>query len=364
MKLGIIGLGGRISGMIQAFKEACPELKVVAVLDPNEAKARERLPESDRAGAKFYGTVKELIEAGKPDAVAIGTRCDLHTPYAVQVAGYDVPLYLEKPVSNSMEQALALEKAFAKSKCRVVVSFPLRVSPLCVRARKLIDDGAVGRVEHLLGVNYVPYGSVYFDSWYKDYKVTGGLFLQKATHDLDYLMYLAGAPIVRVAAMTSKGRVFRDSSTKGAKPEANAAYYDGIGTPETGMNEDQSNVLLEFANGAKGLYTQIFFVKRTAGARGATVTGWNGTISFDWNKKELKRVWHHEPFDDVMTPSFGEGHGGGDQILAKNFVDLVKSGAASICPIKAGLDSAFACLAARESADTGRFVDVHSVSGA
>ncbi|MBA2480109.1 MAG: Gfo/Idh/MocA family oxidoreductase [Planctomycetes bacterium] len=358
MKLGVIGLGSRISGMIQAFKEKCPELKVVAVLDPDEEKARGRLPEDSRADAKFFKTVKELIEVGKPDAIAIGTRCDLHTPYAVQVAAYDLPLYLEKPVSNSMEQATALERAFATSKCQALVSFPLRVSPLCVRARNLIEDGAVGRVEHVLGINYVSYGSVYFDSWYKDYKVTGGLFLQKATHDLDYLMYLAGAPIVRVAAMTSKGRVFRDASTKGAKPEANVSYHEGIGTPETGMNEDQSNVLLEFANGAKGLYTQIFFVKRTAGARGATITGWNGTLSFDWNKKELRRAWHHEPFDDVMTPDFGAGHGGGDQILAKNFIDLVKGQAKPLCPIKAGLDSAYACLAARESADTGRFVDV------
>ncbi|MBA3707704.1 MAG: Gfo/Idh/MocA family oxidoreductase [Planctomycetes bacterium] len=359
MKLGIIGCGGRISGMVKAFKEVCPELKVTAVLDPDQEKARGRLPEDSRADAKFHSTVKELIEVGKPDAIAIGTRCDLHTPYAVQVAAYDLPLYLEKPVSNSMEQATALERAFATSKCQVVVSFPLRVSPLCVRARRLIDEGAVGRVEHILGINYVPYGSVYFDSWYKDYKITGGLFLQKATHDLDYLMYLAGAPIVRVAAMTSKGRVFRDASTKGKNPDPSVSFYEGIGTPETGMNEDSSSALLEFANGAKGVYTQIFFVKRSAGARGATVTGWNGTISFDWNRKELKRVWHHEPFDDVMTPAFGEGHGGGDQILAKNFVEVVQGKAKTICPIKAGLDSAFACLAARESADTGRFIDVH-----
>jgi len=358
MKLAVIGLGGRISTMIQLFKEVCPDLKVTAVLDPDQDNARARLPEDSRADAKFFSTVKELIEVGKPEAIAIGTRCDLHTPYAAQVAAYDLPLFLEKPVSNSMEQALALERAFSASKCQVVVSFPLRVSPLCVRARTLIEEGAVGRVEHLLGVNYVNYGAVYFEKWYKDYKVTGGLFLQKATHDFDYLASLSGSPIVRVAAMMSRGRVFRDASTKGAVPDSTSAYYDGIGTPQTGMNEDSSSALLEFANGAKGVYTQIFFVKRTAAARGATVTGWHGTISFDFGKV-LKRTWHHEPFDDVMTPSHVDGHGGGDSILAKNFVDVVLGKSKSRTTIKMGLDSAFACLAARESAETGRFLDVH-----
>jgi predicted dehydrogenase len=358
MKLAVIGLGHRISTMIQFFKKACPELKVTAALDPDQDNARARLPEDSRADVKFYATVKDLIEVGKPDAIAIGTRCDLHTPYAAQVAAYNLPLYLEKPVSNSMEQALALERAFSASRCEVVVSFPLRVSPLCVRARKLIEEGAVGTVEHLLGVNYVNYGSVYFDSWYKDFKITGGLFLQKATHDFDYLMFLAGSPIVRVAAMMSRGRVFRDESGKGANPDPGASYHPGIGTPQTGMNEDSSSALIEFASGAKGVYTQVFFVKRTAAARGATVTGWNGTISFDFGKT-LKRTWHHEPFDDVMTPSHVDGHGGGDSILAKNFIDVVQGTAKSMATIKMGLDSAFACLAARESAETGRFVDVH-----
>jgi predicted dehydrogenase len=199
---------------------------------------------------------------------------------------------------------------------------------------------------------------VYFDRWYKDHKITGGLFLQKATHDFDYLSFLAGSAIVRVAAMMSRGRVFRDESGKGANPDPSASYYPDIGTPQSGMNEDSSSALLEFGNGAKGVYTQVFFVKRTAAARGATVTGWNGTISFDFGKA-LKRTWHHEPFDDVMTPSHVDGHGGGDSILAKNFVDVVRGTAKSMATIQMGLASAFACLAARESAETGRFVDVH-----
>ena len=35
------------------------------------------------------------------------------------------------------------------------------------------------------------------------FEITQGLFMQKATHDFDYMSYLVGSPIVRVAAMAT-----------------------------------------------------------------------------------------------------------------------------------------------------------------
>jgi predicted dehydrogenase len=363
MRLGVIGCGGRISGLIKHdFLRADPDLRVVGVVDPNPEAARERLPERDRGEARFCASVAELIREARPDALAIGTRCDLHAPYAIEAAAYDLPLFLEKPVANSMAQALALEQAFASSRCRALVSFPLRVTPLCRKARAIIDQGGIGRVEHLLGINYVTYGDVYFKSWYRDHRVTQGLFLQKATHDLDYLAYLAGAPVTRVAAMAAKGRVYRDAATRRGTPdEAHSEFHEGIGTPETGMNEDSSSALVEFANGAQGVYTQVFFSRQKAAARGATISGLGGTLAFDWYENRMRRMPHHEPFLEVITPSDSAAHFGGDEVLGRNFAEMVKSGAAPLAPIRAGLESVFACLAAKESAETGRFVDVHRV---
>ena len=81
-----------------------------------------------------------------------------------------------------MAQAEALEAAFESSRSEVVVSFPLRVSPLCEMTRDMLADGAVGDPNHILAVNYVPYGTCYFDSsQYREFDITQGLFLQKAT---------------------------------------------------------------------------------------------------------------------------------------------------------------------------------------
>ena len=363
IKLGVIGLGNRISNIVRALASHDPEFHVTGVVDPNESGARSRLPEADRDEAKFYSSLGSLVQRGRPDALLIGTRCDLHARFATAAATAGLPLFLEKPIATSLRQARGLERAWRDAQSEVVVSFPLKVSHLCQEAKQRLNAGAVGRVEHLLATNYVSYGNVYFDRWYRDYRITQGLFLQKATHDFDYLSYLAGSPIVRVAAMMSQGRVHQDKTLEPPGGNPDVAYYPEIGTPETGMNEDSSSALLEFANGAKGVYTQVFFTRGKAEQRGATISGIHGTLQFDWYANNLRAVPHAPDTEpESYQPPEGQEHFGGDAVLAANFCDVVRGKAHSASPLRAGLQSIYACLAARRSAETGRFINVEQVT--
>jgi len=387
IRLGVVGHGFRIAHLIrECFRKVAPELRVVGIIDPDEEGARSRLDERDQKDVVFYANMKEMIRGANLDALAIGTRCNLHAPYAIEAAEYDIPLYLEKPVAISMEQAEALERAFEKTKCEVVVSFPLRVSPLCRLAKEYIEKGAVGEPEHVLSVNYVSYGTVYFERGYRRYEITQGLFLQKATHDFDYMTYLMGSPIVRVSAMKSCGRVFggnkraglrcseceeqdtclespqnRKRNRSGGEVDHLCVFGEDIGSPETGMNEDSSSALVEFASGAQGAYTQVFMTRRDAATRGATISGYHGTVSFDWYKNELRRVRHHAPFSETVRADEGMSHFGGDMELARDFIGVINGKSAPRTTIRMGLQSVYTCLAAKESAETGRFVSVRQV---
>ncbi len=388
LRLGVVGFGWRISGVINHILRTLePDARVVGIVDPDEPGARVKLADGDKDDVVFYPSVAELVGKGKLDALLVGTRCNLHAPYACEIAQYDLPLYLEKPVAISMEQATALEAAFEGSRCPVVVSFPLRVSPLCVLARQLLADGAVGRPEHILGVNYVPYGTCYWDAGYRDFAITQGLFLQKATHDFDYMMYLMDSPIVKVAAMAQWGRIFGGNKPAGLTcdtcddvftcPESPAnrkrtcsggdlnphpcTFGEDCGAPETGTNEDASSALIEFANGAMGVYTQVFYTRRDAGTRGATVSGYEGTVGFDWYTGNLKRVRHFNPYSDTSKGAEGMSHFGGDDELCRDFLNLIHGRGPSRTPIETGLQSVYACLAAKESAETERYVTVRQV---
>jgi len=390
INLGVVGHGSRISGVIRRNLRAVdPDVRVVGIVDPDKKGARSRLDDCDKENVTFYKTLPEMVRKAKLDALAIGTRCNLHAPYAVEAAQYDLPLYLEKPVAISMKQAQALEKAFEKSKCEVVVSFPLRVSPLCALAHQLIEEGAVGEREHIMGVNYVPYGICYWEEGYRNFKITQGLFLQKATHDFDYMSFLMGSNIVRVGAMANYGRVFggnkpaglvcskckdqdtclespqnrKHNNSGGSLADHLCDYSIDCGSPETGMNEDCSSALIEFASGAHGIYTQVFFSRRDSAIRGATVSGYHGTIIFDWYTNELKRVRHHAPFTDIVKAGQGMSHFGGDHELAMDFIRVIQGKTKSRTPIETGIQSVYACLAAKESAEKGRFVKVRQIGG-
>ena len=99
IKLGVIGLGNRISGMVKNMVEHDTEFHVTDVLDPDEPGARTRLPEADRSTARFHTSLSALLRRGRPDALLIGTRCDLHARYAAAAATAGLPLFLEKPIA-------------------------------------------------------------------------------------------------------------------------------------------------------------------------------------------------------------------------------------------------------------------------
>jgi predicted dehydrogenase len=238
-----------------------------------------------------------------------------------------------------------------------------------------------------MAFNYVPYGTCYWDMEYRNFTVTQGLFLQKATHDFDYLTYLMDSPIVRVAAMATYQKIFggrepagltcskcrkaetclespqnrKRNASGGLLEDHPCTFGKDCGSRKTGTNEDSSSALIEFASGAHGTYAQVFYSRRDAGARGAVISGYHGTLSFDWYKNEMKFIRHHQPFSDTIKAGEGLSHFGGDAELALDFIGLIKGKAKSRTTIQMGVQSVYTCLAAKESAETGRFVKVRQV---
>lgn len=387
IRLGVIGYGGRASGVVNTcLRGVEPDIRVVGIVDPDEQGARSRLDDCDKQDVVFYKGLKAMMAHAKPDALVIGTRCNLHTKYAIEAAEYDVPVYLEKPVAINMRQARALEQAYENARCPVLVSFPLKVSPLCAMTKQYIDEDRIGTPQHICATNYVPYGRVYWEKEYRNFAITQGLFLQKATHDFDYMMYLMGEPIVRVAAMRTTGRIFngkrrrglvcskcketetclespdnRQRSGLGTGADHACLFSKDCGQGETDRNEESSSCVVEFASGTHGVYTQVFFSRRDTGQRGARISGYMGTLDFDWYRNDLKYHRHHQQFTDTIVPGGTASHFGGDAQLADNFISMIRGNGKPRATIWDGIQSVYACVAAKQSAEHGRFMTVRQV---
>jgi predicted dehydrogenase len=383
-RLAVIGYGGRIRHMLKTIDTFNTGATVVAVIDPAEAVLRERFPEQLK-DVTFYEDVDTMLDEAGLDGVLIGTNCLYHTPYAVKVLGRDLPLFLEKPVAINEEQVAELHAASVASKSKVVVSFPLRMSQLCVMAKEILDTGVIGTIENVQAINNVPfYGSNYYHGWMRNEALTGGLWLQKATHDLDYLTYLIGKTPVRMVAVESKtvftgdmpaGLYCLECPVNDTCPESqkNLFYMQGIlddmhnaedwwdgrwqcsFAVDTG-NHDAATAILQYASGAHAVYTQNFYARRGAAKRGATLLGYKGTVSFDWYSDEVVVHHHHNArVERHKLESMGGGHHGGDRELAHDFLAILHGTGPSRATLADGLLSAQLCLMAKKSCQTSEF---------
>ena len=382
LKLGVIGYGKRMRDIVKFVCQSSPQATLVAVADIRPDAVRASMAEAgvDADRVQIFADADDMLGAVALDGVLIGTRCDMHASMAVKVMRQNLPVFLEKPVATSMDDLAALFDAGIDYRAQAVVSFPLRVSPMVRTVRSNIDSGKIGRITHVQACNNVPYGSVYFQDWYRDESITGGLFLQKATHDFDYLNALIDDRPTSISAMTSK-MVFRGDRRAGLfckDCNENATCTQSPFNPDiildndwidpdrrqcafavdTG-NEDSGSALVRYESGLHLVYSQNFVARKKAAKRGATIIGYNGTIEFDWFTDTINVYMHQTPqVETIKLDSAAHSHGGGDAILARNFIEVIRDGAPSIAPLSTGLLSTLMCLKAKASAETNTFQDI------
>jgi len=239
IRLGVIGYGVRIDMLMDEFMKLPYLVKLTAVTDtdPKRVQALMRkdgtkeemhqmeIDKIDELMRKcnidpdeitFYKDADEMIDKEMLDGIIVGTSCISHAYFAKKVLDRNIPLFLEKPVGVTIEDLRLLSECSKKASAATVVSFPLRVTKMVHKVKKLIDSGVIGKVEHVQAYNDVPYGFVYFHDWYRNEEISHGLFMQKATHDIDVIQYLLGEKPMQVCAMKSK-QVYKGNKPAGLR---------------------------------------------------------------------------------------------------------------------------------------------------
>ena len=224
-RLGIALLGaGRMGREHAKALAGIPEARVVAVADPEE-KAREEARFLARA-ERAYAEAREAIEDPGVEAVVIVTPTDTHASLIEAAARAGKAIFVEKPVALTLAETERALAAVREAGVPFQIGFQRRFDPAYVRARRLLDEGAVGRVEQFRTVSRdpAPPPLSYLEA-------SGGLFLDMAIHDYDLARFLVG----EVARVQAFGAVRVD--------------------PEIGKlgDVDTAITVLFFENGAQGV---------------------------------------------------------------------------------------------------------------
>jgi phthalate 4,5-cis-dihydrodiol dehydrogenase len=216
--VGVIGLGEIGQVHLVGYQRA-RGARVVAVTDLDPG--RRRLS-SVAAGASEYATLAELLADEQVDVLSVCVPHNQHLEVALAAIAATKHVLLEKPMALTVAECDEIIAAAERAGVTVGVSHNQLFHPPHVRARELIESGAIGRpllLRMRLGIG----GK--FAGWRSDPAATGGGLLFDAGVHRFYVARALFGEVVEMSAMT-------DVAPK--------------------LGEDLAVVLLRFASGALG----------------------------------------------------------------------------------------------------------------
>jgi 1,5-anhydro-D-fructose reductase (1,5-anhydro-D-mannitol-forming) len=188
VRWGILGCGD------VAEKKSGPALykasgsELVAVMRRDRAKAEDF---ARRHGAKrAYDTVDALLADTEIDAVYIATPPHLHCEQTLAAARAGKHVLVEKPMALNAAECERMMDACREANVFLHVAYYRRFYPKFVRAKQLLEEGAVGRV---LGARLLMCSRSGTGGWRTDPAISGGgHFFDVGSHRIDMLLYLLG----------------------------------------------------------------------------------------------------------------------------------------------------------------------------
>lgn len=388
-RIGFIGFGHRLGDLWNLFNRQARDFDPVAIYDlRSKEELRQHLIDHniDPDKMTYYASADEMLEKADLDGVIIASHCNSHTDYAIKVINKNIPLYLEKPVCVNYEQFNRLREAGKGKEDNVIVSFPLRVTPLVTQTKEIIAQGKIGVPNFCESWNYPSYGDVYYREWYRQENIIHGLWLQKATHDFDYVNHILGYEPKMICAMNQK-QVFKGDMPENLYcvdcdkfeecPQAPYKRYierneleriPARGDRETFPfkcqfakdtgNEDGGCSIIRYDTGMIASYSQCFFARNQAGSRGCRIVGYDGTVEFDWKDEKVVYYSHRRPIVETIDCKSGAGHGGGDDMLVDSFIHMVRGNGKPVANLTDGLKSVYMCLKAIDSCKNNQFMEI------
>jgi predicted dehydrogenase len=322
------------------------QIAAASDLDMATAKAA-----ADKYNIPRVCTVDELMADRSIEIVLNLTVPKAHVPVAMRAIESGKHCYLEKPLGVNREEGRRLFEAARLANVRIGCAPDTFMGAGIQTARKLIDDGAIGRPVAFTAFMMCPG----HESWHPSpefyYEIGGGPMFDMGPYYLTALLQLLG-PVKRV---TGAATVTRPERVIGSEPKRGKTIT--VETPDHIVGS------IEFANGALGTIIQSFatYFATYDGKQPITIYGTEGTMrvpdpnGFD-GPVHLRRTsdkdWVEQPHQFVA--GYGRSVGLADMATA------LRNGG----PHRASLEQAFAVLdlmqAFLDSAKTGCAVEPSS----
>ncbi len=273
LRIGIIGYGmiGKIHTMaylaIPMYSQGEIPLKLVAICD-NAVNCQNAMK-----SAPFEWSTEnyhELLANQNIDVVSICSPNHLHQEMVVEALQHGKHVYTEKPLALSLHEA---EQIVAiQSEGRVGMAFEYRFIPAVLRAKQMLQDGALGRIFH--------FRMVYHRSRFIDEKLPvtwrlqkqysgGGALADLGSHLVDLTLFL----IDDIQSVSNTTEIFIPKRRSSENPE----QWISVDV------DDYALLQVKLANGAVGTIEASRYATGSGNEIEFEIFGSKGALKFNLN---------------------------------------------------------------------------------
>lgn len=314
-RLGFIGAGG-IAHRHFGVLEQMPDVRIVAVADPDEGRAREA---AERFGAQSFAGHEAMLEAVEVDAVYICVPPFAHGDAERACIARGLPFFVEKPLSLDLSLAEEIAAEVERAGLITAVGYHWRYLDTVDEARAILKDNPAQLMTGFWLDQTPP------PQWWWREDASGGQVVEQATHIIDLARFLSG-DVAEVFGL----------STLRERPD-----FQGLTVPTA------TTATLRFASG--------------------TIANLAATCLLRWNHRVGLHVFADalamEITDHDIMIDVGHGrpvrHAEGDPVWRedRDFIDAVQGRENRIrCPYAEALETHRVALAVSKSAASGELV--------
>ena len=152
VRLGLIGSGNRGREVSGLWTKNLTGLCYVAAADPYKSRLEQgvKMLSDNQKGAKVdsYEDYHRILDRKDIDAVHIATPDHWHCQVMIDALSAGKDVYVEKPLSNSIERAVDGLKAYKASGRIVQIGTQQRSGENWIEAAKIVQGGELGKVTH------------------------------------------------------------------------------------------------------------------------------------------------------------------------------------------------------------------------
>jgi predicted dehydrogenase len=352
IRVGVVGTGGRARHLMRVLKEQTG-CALVAVSDVYEARMLEAAEIAGPLAAK-HPDYRRLLDDRETDAVVIGSPDHWHLRMAQDAVAAGKDVYLEKPVSRTLEEGEAFLKLAQGARQIVQTGTQQRSWEHFALGKQIVDSGKLGQVT--------------FVHTYWHQRMGTGPFSAVDPAKLDWKAWLGPAPDQPFdPERFFRWRHFRDFGG-GVLTDLLTHWIDvvhwylGVDTPAsavvTAANHrlktlewpDTVTATLEYAKGFMVTHTGTYASSIDDG--GIEVRGDRATLKVDrerlavYSEDSRKgQPWRHTPEPELFVRSIADG----TAAHLANWLDCIRSRKPPTAPLAAGVLAARAAHVANGS---------------